>query len=96
MDKIEELAREYAEEERVRFGQYSINKKLVGAFLDGWDAAIKQLNSPVKPIIKDYYPSECPTCKEDFSDYEPCNDGYYKRAYTLERCPYCGQKLIWK
>ena len=29
-------------------------------------------------------------------EYEECDDGYYHRAYSLERCPYCGQKIKWK
>ena len=32
---------------------------------------------------------------QDFFDYEPCDDGYYQRAYSMERCPFCGQKLNW-
>ena len=54
-----------------------------------------EMNTPKKPIIHKWDPSECPTCKNDFFDYEPCDDGYYQRAYGLERCPYCGQKLNW-
>jgi len=57
--------------------------------------ALELLNTPVKPMISDWCPSECPTCLEDFHDYEPCDDGYYTRAYNLERCPNCGQKLKW-
>ena len=54
-----------------------------------------EMNTPKKPIIQKWDPSDCPTCRHDFFDYEPCDDGYYQRAYGLERCPYCGQKLNW-
>lgn len=61
----------------------------------GYEQALKDINKPRMVIQENWNPSECPRCKESFSDYEPCNDGYYKRAYSLERCPYCGQKLKW-
>jgi len=57
--------------------------------------AIIYLNKPIKPITEHWQVSICPTCDEGFYDYEECNDGYYTRAYTLERCPSCGQKLNW-
>jgi hypothetical protein len=46
-------------------------------------------------IQEKWSPSECPRCHKDFSEYEPCDDGYYARAYSLERCPYCGQLIKW-
>jgi len=61
----------------------------------GYDQALKDINIPVKPMQEDWCPSECPRCQKSFHDYEPVNDGYYKRAYGMERCPYCGQKLEW-
>ena len=51
--------------------------------------------TPKPAIIEKWEPSRCPTCNADFHDHEPCNDGYYKRAVNLERCPYCGQRLEW-
>lgn len=56
---------------------------------------IKALNTGKKPIMSDWEPSVCPTCGESFDDYEDCHDGYYDRAQSLYRCPYCGQKLEW-
>lgn len=61
----------------------------------GYEQALKDINTPVKVIQKDWNPSQCPKCKESYDDYEECDDGYYDRAYGLERCPYCGQKLEW-
>ena len=58
--------------------------------------AFDSMNTPKKVIIEKWSPSECPTCHKDFSDYEPCDDGYYDRAYGLVRCPYCGQLLTWE
>ncbi len=55
----------------------------------------ENLNTPKDVIIAKWDPTECPTCRKDFFDYEPCKDGYYKRAYHLDRCPHCGQKLKW-
>ena len=57
---------------------------------------ITQYQVPMLVIQEDWNPSKCPRCGDDFFDYEPCDDGYYKRAYSLERCPYCGQKLTWR
>jgi rubrerythrin len=61
----------------------------------GYQQALEDINKPMKPIIEKWQPSECPRCKKDYRDYEPCDDGYYERATSLERCPYCGQKLKW-
>ena len=62
----------------------------------GYDTAMEELNTPMETITEDWRASVCPHCGHDFMDYEPCNDGYYKRAVSLERCPYCGQKLLWR
>lgn len=64
-------------------------------YMSGYEQALKDINTPMKTIQEQWNPSKCPRCKQSFFDYEPCNDGYYQRAYSLERCPYCGQKLEW-
>lgn len=51
----------------------------------GYEQVLKDINIPRKVIQG----------KESYYDYEECDDGYYDRAYSLERCPYCGQKLEW-
>lgn len=58
--------------------------------------AIKALdtNVPKEVIIKPWESSQCPNCKEHFK--EDCDDGYYTRATTMERCPYCQQRLKWR
>ncbi len=61
----------------------------------GYEQALKEINTPLRPIQEEWNPSKCPRCKGSFFDYEECDDGYYKRAYNLERCPLCGQKLEW-
>lgn len=61
----------------------------------GYMTALRDINEPMSVIQKNWQPSECPRCNKSFSDYEPCNDGYYKRAYSMERCPFCGQKIVW-
>lgn len=55
----------------------------------------EELNTSKKPITRKWCASRCPTCNHSFGEYEPCDDGYYQRAYSFERCPYCGQKLEW-
>ena len=62
----------------------------------GYEQALKDINMPMSVIMKNWNTSECPRCGEVFSDYKPCDDGYYDRAAYLERCPYCGQKLYWE
>ena len=61
----------------------------------GYQQALIDINQPMKPIVENWEPSKCPRCKKKYWDYEPCDDGYYERAESLERCPYCGQKLKW-
>jgi hypothetical protein len=56
---------------------------------------LEMLNRPERPVTEDWQVSTCPTCEEGFYDYEECDDGYYTRAYSLDRCPFCGQKLKW-
>lgn len=61
----------------------------------GYAQALEDISTPCKAIQEAWNPSKCPRCKKSFHDYEPCDDGYYKRTQSLERCPYCGQKLEW-
>lgn len=61
----------------------------------GYEQALKDINTPMSVITEKWNPSECPRCGKDFSEYEPCDDGYYDRATYLDRCPYCGQTLYW-
>lgn len=62
----------------------------------GYKKALEDINKPMKMITPQWSPSKCPRCNKDFYEYEDCDDGYYKRAEALERCPYCGQKITWK
>lgn len=61
----------------------------------GYRQALEDINRPMCVVAEKWNPSECPRCEHSFSDYEPCDDGYYIRAITLDRCPFCGQKLDW-
>lgn len=61
----------------------------------GYNQALEDINRPMAVITKNWTPSQCPRCKYYFDDYEKCDDGYYQRAKSLQRCPYCGQKLSW-
>lgn len=65
------------------------------SFADGYTAAIAALNTPHYAICDSWKPSMCPRCGQTFEEYEPCHDGYYDRAKSLSRCPYCGQRLNW-
>lgn len=71
---------------------YDLNSK---EFKSGYAQALKDINTPLLMIMEDYSPSKCPRCQKDYFEYEPCDDGYYKRATSLERCPYCGQNIVW-
>lgn len=62
---------------------------------EGYQQALRDINTPMLMIQHDWNPSQCPRCKKDFSEYETCNDGYYHRASNLDRCPYCGQRICW-
>lgn len=64
-------------------------------YKNGYQQALADINTPQQVIQENWNPSKCPGCHASFHDYEPCNDGYYKRAHSLERCPFCGQKLEW-
>ena len=82
-DFFEEIARRYCYDTKNEY--INLQKKI-----------IEELNTPQKMITREWEPSVCPRCNEQFSAYEDCDDGYYRRAYSLERCPYCGQKIKWK
>lgn len=43
--------------------------------------------------VKNWSPSECPTCTEKLS--ELLGDGYYKHYDHIKRCRKCGQLLKW-
>ena len=58
------------------------------AYQKGYQKALRDINTPRKVIQKEWNPSECPRCQKNYSAYEECHDGYYKRVYSLERCPY--------
>ena len=60
-----------------------------------YQRALEDINMPMAVVADRWKPSACPMCNESFADYEQCNDGYYKRAVNLYRCPFCGQKLDW-
>lgn len=64
-------------------------------YRNGYKQALRDINTAQKVIQENWNPSKCPRCRTSFYDYETCDDGYYQRAYSLERCPYCGQKLEW-
>lgn len=61
----------------------------------GYQQALEDMNQPMNVIAEKWSPSECPRCGKDYYTFEPCDDGYYQRATTMERCPFCGQKLDW-
>ena len=62
----------------------------------GYLRALEDINRPMAVVAEKWNPSSCPRCGESFDEYEPCNDGWYKRAVSLERCPFCGQRLDWE
>ena len=65
------------------------------AYKRGYQRALEDINMPMAVVADRWKPSACPRCNESFADYEQCDDGYYKRAVNLYRCPFCGQKLDW-
>lgn len=87
------LMKGYKKPEKV--AEYGDCKSYQEGYQDGYQAAMSELNTPVPVLIEDWNPSICPTCHKDFSDFEPCDDGFYKRVVGMERCPYCGQMLDW-
>ena len=64
-------------------------------YKQGYIQALNDLNNFKMVIQEKWNPSQCPNCKKYFDEYEQCNDGYYKRATNLMRCPYCGQAIYW-
>lgn len=54
--------------------------------------ALKEKDTPKKPIIKEWCPAICPNCKQNLSESK--GDGYWLHYTSLERCD-CGQKLDW-
>ncbi|MEG1562513.1 MAG: hypothetical protein RR365_02110 [Bacteroides sp.] len=64
-------------------------------YQNGYNRALADINQPMVVVTEAWDPSECPRCGRDFAEFEPCYDGYYDRVTSMERCPYCGQKLCW-
>lgn len=69
--------------------------ELMNEYQRGYQQALRDMNTPMQVIADKWSPTMCARCGSAFVDYEPCDDGYYKRATSLERCPYCGQMLDW-
>ena len=66
------------------------------AFHLGYEQAMKDINTPMKVIIPGTWGhSICPRCGEQYNEYEENDDGYISRCTSMERCPYCGQRLGW-
>ncbi len=63
---------------------------------EGWERAVREYNTPKLPITEKYENSRCPQCRRYFDEYETIEDSVVWRAVTLERCPWCGQKLKWE
>lgn len=59
-----------------------------------FELAIKALEKqiPKKPIVKQWCPAICPTCKRTLSESK--GDGYWQHYTSLSVCD-CGQKLDW-
>lgn len=77
-----------------RFEPFIVTSESID-YKKGYKQAIADLNKPILMITENWDPSKCPRCDKSFYDYEECDDGYYDRATSLERCPYCGQKIVW-
>lgn len=83
MTNREAYERDYNELERY---------KEIGTVEECREAVEKQ--KPKKIIIKSYCPTVCPTCGNELST--SLGDGYYKYPTYLERCPNCGQAILWE
>lgn len=82
-------------EDQIQSGLLQTNQ-IDSSFQTGYAKAVDEINHPCLVIQREWHPSECPRCGEDFSEFEPCDDGYYQRCVSMTRCPYCGQKLKWE
>ena len=65
--------------------------KEIGTVEECREAVEKQ--KPKKIIIRDWNPTECPTCGHELST--SLGDGYYKHPTFLKMCPNCGQMIRW-
>lgn len=83
------------EKEEHMTGHLSQSQTTEDAYRRGYEQALKDINKPMSVVVKNWSPSRCPRCKRSFESFELCFDGYYRRAKSMERCPYCGQTLDW-
>ena len=60
--------------------------------IDECRTAVERMK-PKNPIIKNWCPAICPTCKRELS--ESLGDGYYKHYESMKYCE-CGQALDWQ
>lgn len=90
------LGMEY--DENCRYETYNLDQEInfSAGILQGALHTFEHLNTEIPVVTIPWNPSQCPTCKMSFEEFEPCNDGYYQRACGMERCPACGQKLDWR
>lgn len=65
--------------------------KEIGTVKECREAVEKQKPKIIR--IKNWSPSNCPTCDYELSTY--IEDGYYKHPIFLKRCPECGQTIQW-
>ena len=66
--------------------------RAIGTVEECREAVEKQ--KPKKIIIREWNPTRCPTCGHELST--SLGDGYYKHPTFLERCPNCGQAILWE
>lgn len=58
-----------------------------------WVTQTAMLNLPMKVIVSDWSPADCPRCGAQLSTHH--GDGYFTHLDYLDRCPDCGQMLKW-
>ena len=82
-------------EARQRLTELKEHNNWGGSIPEVFDMAIKALEKQIakKPIIKQWCPAKCPTCKQTLSESK--GDGYWKHYTSLSICD-CGQRLDWE
>ena len=82
---------DYAIEEAIKALKEIQQYREIGTVEECRKAVDKQKRKKI--IIEPYCSTECPTCGHELST--SLGDGYYKYPTFLERCPNCGQAILW-
>lgn len=71
------------------------NSLIVPEYEKGYRKALEDINRPMCVVPSQQKPSSCPRCSKSFLTTSLATMGITNRPRSMNRCPFCGQKLDW-